>query len=109
MTWRHPQVEHVNMKEMRKYNKMNHLNLPLHLHKRTTIPTTKKAKRKNKMMNKMFHPDPNKSSHELEQESQEIIPSNKSLMIFKPGELLALKLIWLTFVNTTHSFLVLNL
>ena len=41
------------------------------------------------MMNKMFHPDPNKSSHELEQESQEIIPSNKSSMIFKPGELLS--------------------
>ena len=69
----------------------------------------KKAKRKNKMMKRMFHPDPNNSSHELEQEFQETIPSNKSLMIFKPGELLALKLIWLIFVNIINSSLVLNL
>ena len=54
-------------------------------------------------------PDPNKSYHEFDQESQEIIPSNKFLMTFKPGELLALKLVWLTFVNITHSFLALNL
>ena len=47
-----------------------------------------KDKRKSKKMKRMFHPDPNKSSHEFEQESQEIIPSNKSSMIFKPGELL---------------------
>ena len=38
-------------------------------------------------------PNPNKRSHELEQESQETIPSNKSLIIFKPGELIALKLV----------------
>ena len=105
MTWRHPQVEHVKTKEMRKYTKMNLINLLLHLDKRTTTSMTKKAKRKNEMMMKMFHPDPNKSSHELEQESQEIIPSNKSLMIFKPGELLALKLVWLIFVNIIHSYL----
>ena len=64
---------------------------------------------KKKIMKMMFHPDPNKSSHKFEQEPQEIIPSNKSLMIFKPGELLALKLVWLTFVNITHSSLELNL
>ena len=51
------------MKKMRKYTKMNLINLLLHLHERTTTPKTKKAKRKYKMMNKMFHPDPNKSSH----------------------------------------------
>ena len=103
-------MEHVKTKETRKYNKMNLIDLLLHLHKRTTTPTTmKKDKRKNKTMKRMFHPDPNKSSHEFEQENQEIIPSNKSLMIFKPGELLALKLVWLIFVNITHSFLELNL
>jgi hypothetical protein len=102
-------VGHAKMMKTRMYTKMNLINLLLHLHKRTTTPTTKKAKRKNKMMKKMFHPDPNKSSHELEQESQEIIPSNKSLMIFKPGESLALKLVWLIFVNTIHSSLALNL
>ena len=92
------------------YNKMNLDNLLLHLHGGTTTPTTtRKDKKKNKTMNRMFHPDPNKSYHEFEQESQEIIPSNKSLMTFKTGELLALKLVWLTFVNITHSFLVLNL
>jgi hypothetical protein len=75
------------------YNKMNLIDLLRHLHKRTSTPATmKKDKRKNKMMKRMFHPDPNKSSHELEQESQEIIPSNKSSMIFKPGELLGLSL-----------------
>ena len=93
MTWRHPQVEHVKTEEMRKYNKMNLINLLLQLNKRTTTPTMKKAKRNNKMMKRMFHPDPNKSSHELEQESQEIIPSNKPSMTFKPGESLALKLV----------------
>jgi hypothetical protein len=97
------------MKKTRTYTKMNHIDLPHHLHKRTTTPTTMKAKRKNKMLKRMFHLDLSKSSHELEQESQEIIPSNKSLMIFKPEEPLALKLVWLTFVNTIHSFLVLNL
>jgi hypothetical protein len=81
------------MMKTRMYTKMNLINLLLHLDKRTTTPTTKKAKRKNKMMKKMFHPDPNKSSHELEQESQEIIPLNKSSMIFKLGELLALSLV----------------
>ena len=99
----------VKMTKTRKYTKMDLVNLLLHLDKRTTTSTMKKAKRKNKMMKKMLHPNPNKISHELEQEFQEIIPSNKSLMIFKSGELLALKLVWLTFVNITHSFLVLNL
>ena len=103
-------MEHVKMKETRKYNKMNLIDLLLHLHERTTTPaTTKKDKKKNKTIKRVFHPDPNKSSHELEQESQEIIPSNKSSVTFKLGELLALKLVWLTFVNITHSFLVLNL
>ena len=103
-------MEHVKTKETRNYNKMNLIELLLHLHKRTTTETTmKKDNRKNKTMKRMFHPDPNKSSHELEQESQEITPLNKSLMIFKPGELLTQKLIWLTFVIITHSFLVLNL
>ena len=95
---------------MRMYNKMNLDDLLLHLHGRMTTPTTmKKDKKKNKTMKRMFHPDPNKIYHEFEQESQEIIPSNKSLMIFKSGELLALKLIWLTSMNITHSFLALNL
>ena len=69
------------MKKMRKYTKMNLINLLLHHDKRSTTSTMKKAK----MMKKMFHPDQNKSSQEFEQESQEIIPSNKSLMIFKLG------------------------
>ena len=90
-------------------NKMNLDDLLLRLHGRTTTPTaTKKGKKNNKTMKRMFHPDPNKSSHKFEQESQEIIPSNKSMMIFKPGELLALKLVWIIVVNITHSFLVLN-
>ena len=98
------------MMEMRMYNKMNLIDLLLHLYGRATTPTTtKKDKRKNKTMKRMFHPDQNKSSQEFEQESQEIIPSNKSSMIFKPGELLALKLVGLTSVNITHSFLALNL
>ena len=37
------------------------------------------------------------------------IPLSKSIMISKPGESLALKLVWLTFVNIIHSSLVLNL
>ena len=103
-------MEHVKMKETRKYNKMNLDDLLPHLHGRTTTPTTmKKDKKKNKTMKRMFPPGPNKSSHEFEQEFQEIIPSNKSLMISKPGELLALKLVWLTFVNIIRSPLVLNL
>ena len=102
-------MEHVKTKEMRKYNKMSNIDLLLHIHGRTTTPTTtKRDKRKNKTMKRMFHPDRNKSSHKFEQESQEIIPSNKSMMIFKPGEILSLKLVWLTFVNITHSFLALN-
>ena len=110
LTWRHTQVEHVKTEEMRKYNKRNHLDLPLHLHKRATTQTImKEEKNKKKTIRKMFHPDPNKSSDELEQESQEIIMSNKSLMISKPGEVVTLKLIWLNFVNITHSFLVFNL
>ena len=68
----------------------------------------KKANKKNKMK-KMFNPDPSKSFHEFEQELVKIIPSNKSTMISKPGELLALKLIWLISVNIIHSSLVLNL
>ena len=85
---------HIKMMKTRMYNKMNLDDLLLHLHGRTTSPTTtNKDKKKSKTMTRMFHPDPNKSSHEFEQESQEIIPSNKSLMIFKPGELLSLKLV----------------
>ena len=76
-------MEHIKMKETRMYNKMNLIDLPLHLHKRTKTPTTVK-KDKKKIMKWMFHPNPKKSSYELKQESQEIIPSNKSLMIFKP-------------------------
>ena len=103
-------MEHIKMMETRMYNKMNLIDLLLHLHKRRTTPKTiKKDKRKNKVMKRMFHPNPNKSSHEFEQESQEITPSNKSLMIYKPGELLALKLVQLIFVNIIHSSLVLNL
>ena len=85
-------MEHVKTKETRKYNKMNLIDLLLHLHKRTTTPTTMKEDKKNKkIMKRMFHPNPNKSSHELEQESQETIPLNKSLMTFKLVESLALK------------------
>ena len=102
-------MEHVKMKETRKYNKMNLINLLLHQDERTTTSTMKRAKKKDKMMKKVFHPDPSKSSHEFEQESQETIPSNKSSMIFKPGESLALKLVWLIFVNIIHSSLALNL
>ena len=59
------------MMKTRMYTKMNLINLLLHLHKRTTTPKTmKEDKRKNKTMKRMFHPDPNKSSHELEQEFQ---------------------------------------
>ena len=97
------------MKKTRKYTKMNLLNLLLHQDKRTMTPIMKKAKKKNEMMKKMLHPDPNKSSHEFEQESQEIISSNKYSMVFKTGESLALKLVWLIFVNIIHSSLALNL
>ena len=109
MIWKHPQVGHTKMKKTRNYDKMNLINLLLHHDKRTTMSTMKKAKEKNKMMKKMFHPDQNKISHEFEQESPKTIPSNKSTMISKPGESLALKLVWLTFVNITHSSLALNL
>ena len=77
------------MKKMRKYTKMNLINLLLHHDKRTTTSIMKKAKKKNKMKNKMkkmFHPEPSQSSHEFEQESPKIIPSSKSTMISKPGE-----------------------
>ena len=68
MTWRHPLVGHIKTTKMRMYNKMNLDDLLLHLHERTTTPTTtKKEKRKSKTMKRMFHPDPNKSSHEFEQ------------------------------------------
>ena len=97
------------MKKTRKYTKMNLINLLLHHDKRTTTSTMKKAKNKHKMMKKMFHPDQNKSSHEFKQGFQETIPSNKSSMISKPGESLALKLVWLIFVNIIHSYLALNL
>ena len=68
----------------------------------------KKTKKKNKMK-RMFHPEPSQSFHEFEQESPKIIPSSKSTMISKPGESLALKLVWLTFVNIIHSSLAFNL
>ena len=93
MTWKHPPVGHTKMKKMRKYTKMNLINLLLHHDERTTMSTMKKAKKKNKMMKKMFHPDPSKSSHEFEQELLKTIPSSKSTMISKPGESLALKLV----------------
>ena len=109
MTWKHPQVGHTKTKKTRKHTKMNINNLLLHHDKRMTTSTMKKAKRKNKMMKKMFHPDTNKSSHEFEQESHETIPSSKSIMISKPGESLALKLVWQIFVNIIHSSLALNL
>ena len=84
LTWRHPRVGHVKTMRTRMYNKLNLDDLLLHLHERTTTPTTmNKDKRKSKTMKKMFHPDPIKSPHEFEQEPQEIIPSNKSLMILK--------------------------
>ena len=84
MTWRHPQVGYAKVKNTRKYTKMNLINLLIHLDKRTTMSTTKKAKDKNKMMKKMFHPDQNKSSHEFEQESPDTIQSSKCSMISKP-------------------------
>ena len=87
---------------------MNINNLLLHHDKRTTTSTMKKAKKKNKMK-KMFHPDPSKSFHEFKQESPKTIPSSKCTMISKSGESLALKLVWLTFVNIIHSSLALNL
>ena len=87
-----PQVGHTKTKKTRKYTKMNINNLLLHHDKRTTTSTIKKAKKKN-MMKKMFHLDPSKSFHELEQESPKTIPSSKSTMISKPGESLALKLV----------------
>ena len=88
---------------------MNLINILLHLDKITTTPTMKKTKKKNEMMKKMLHPDPNKSSHEFEQEFHETIPLNKSSTIFKLGESLALKLVWLIFVDIIHSSLALNL
>ena len=96
------------MKKTRKCTKTNINNLLLHHDKRMTTITMKKAKKKNKMK-KMFNKDPRKSSHEFEQELPKIIPSSKSTMISKPGESLALKLVWLTFVNIIHSSLALNL
>ena len=57
MTWRHPQVEHVKTKETRKYNKMNLIDLLLHLHKGTTTPPTMKKK----MRMRMFDPNPKKA------------------------------------------------
>ena len=78
--------------ETRKCIKMNFNDLLLHHDKRTTTPTMKKAKKKNKMK-KMFNEDPSKSFHEFEQELPKIIPSSKSTMISKPGESLALKLV----------------
>ena len=80
------------MKKTRKYTKMNLINLLHHHDKRTTTPTMKKAKKKNKMKN-MFNEDPSKSFHEFEQELLKTIPSSKSTMIFKPGESLAQKLV----------------
>ena len=67
--------------------------LLLHHDERMSTSTMKKAKRKNEMMKKMFHPDQSKSSYEFEQESLETIPSSKSTMISKPGESLTLKLV----------------
>ena len=48
-------------------------------------------------------PRPKQNSHEFEKEFHETIPLNKSSMIFKPGESLALKLVWLIFVKIIHS------
>ena len=85
---------HIKTMRMRMYNKMNLDDLLLHLHGRTTTPTTtKKDNKKNKTMKKMFNQDPSKSFHEFEQELLKTISSNKSTMIFKPGESLALKLV----------------
>ena len=95
------------MKKTMKCTKTNVNNLLLHHDKRTTASTMKKDKKK--MMKKIFNQDPSKSFHEFEQELLKIIPSSKSTMISKPGESLALKLGWLTFVNITHSYLALNL
>ena len=58
MIRKHPQVGLTKVKKTRKYNKMNLINLLLHQEKSTTMPIMKKAKRKNKMMKRMFHPDP---------------------------------------------------
>src|SRR3954469_7088636 len=91
-TRRHPQVGHTKMKKTRKCIKTNINILLLHHDKRTTTPTMKKTKKKNKMK-KMFNEYPSKSFHEFEQELPKIIPSSKSTMISKPGELLAQKLV----------------
>lgn len=99
---------HTKMKRMRKYTKMNRINLLLHHDERTTTSTMKKAKKKNEMMKKMFHLNQSKSSHEFEQELLETIPSSKSTMISKLGESLAQNLVWLIFVNIIHSSLALN-
>ena len=80
------------MKKIMKYIKMNANNLLLHHDKRTTMPTMKKAKKKNKMK-KMFNEDPSKIFHEFEQELLKTILSSKSTMIPKPGESLAQKLV----------------
>jgi hypothetical protein len=69
---------------------MNHLNLLLHLHKRTMTTTTKKKKM---MMMRKPHHNPSKSYLELEQELTRIIPSNKFLVTSSPGESLALNLV----------------
>ena len=95
------------MKKMRKCIK-NINNVLLHHDKRTTTPTMKKAKKKNNKK-KMFNEDPRKSFHESEQELLKTIPLSKSTTISKPRESLALKLTWLTFVNTIHSSLALDL
>ena len=92
MIRKHPQAGHTKMKKTWKCIKMNFNNLLLHHDKRTTMPTIKKAKKKNKMKKK-FNQDPSKSFHEFEQELLKTIPSSKSTMIFKPGESLALKLV----------------
>ena len=92
MIRKHPQVGHTKIKETRKGIKMNVNNLLLHHDKRTTTPTMKKDKKKNNMMKK-FNQDPSKSFHEFKQELLETIPSSKSIMISKPGESLALKLV----------------
>ena len=108
LTLKHPQVGHAKMKKTRKYTKINLINLLHHHDKWTTTPIMKKAKKKNKMMKKMFHPNHRKSSHEFEQELLETIPSSKSTMISKPGESLALNLVWLIFVNIINSSLALT-
>ena len=70
---------------------MNVNDLLLHHDKRTTTSTMKNIKKKKKK--KKFNQDPSKNFHEFEQELLKTIPSNKSTMIFKPGESLALKLV----------------